>query len=154
MTYRILQSGHIELREETETGFHRRVIAPNEPIPTEYQAEIEADESFELYRTQENADAYEQSIIDSQPTEAERLEQWRLTFSVELYKLKITLENKGDLEAIESIIASQPKQVQIAWENTPTVRRNSPTVASLAITMNYTDEVLDQLFKDASEVVL
>ena len=82
------------------------------------------------------------------------IEQWRNSFKVELYKLKIALENKGDLEAIEAIIASQPKQVQIAWNNTPTVRRNSPTVASLAVVMEYTDEVLDQLFKDANEVTL
>ena len=71
MTFRILKTGHIQLREQTENGFHRSVIAPNESIPTKYQAEIESDPNFAKYRTQENADAYEQSLIPEPKTKAE-----------------------------------------------------------------------------------
>ena len=64
-THRILPTGHIELREEKEDGtFHRSVIAPNQPLD-KYNEEIESDPDFEKYRTQENADAYEQKLNES-----------------------------------------------------------------------------------------
>src|SRR5665811_919682 len=75
-------------------------------------------------------------------SETEQLEQWRNSFSTDLYKIKIELDNMGDLDAVDAIIATQPKRVQIAWKTANTVRRNSPTVAGLALAMSYTDEVL------------
>ena len=64
-THRILPSGHIELREEKEDEtFHRSVIAPNQPLD-KYNDIIEDDENFEKYRTQENADAYEKRLNES-----------------------------------------------------------------------------------------
>jgi len=64
-THRILPTGHIELREETENErFHRSVIAPNQEL-TKYNGTIEADPNFEKYRTKENADAYEQKLSES-----------------------------------------------------------------------------------------
>ena len=64
-THRILKSGHIELREEKEDGtFHRSVVAPNQNLD-KYNDIIEADPDFDKYRTQENADAYEQKINES-----------------------------------------------------------------------------------------
>lgn len=155
MTHRILKSGHIELREVKEDGgFHRRVIAPNEPAPTEYKEQLESDENFSKYRTQENASAYEFQLLADQPSESEMLDQWRKSFKTDLYKLKITLENRGELDAIETLVSQQAKQVQLAWANTPRVRRDSPTVASLATAMGYTDEVLDEIFKQADQVQL
>jgi hypothetical protein len=55
---------------------------------------------------------------------------------------------------VEGIISEQPKEVQLAWENANTVRRNSPTVAGLAQAMEYSDETLDTIFKQADEVEL
>ena len=64
-THRILESGHVELREQKEDGvFHRSVIAPNQEL-TKYNDIIEGDENFGKYRTQENADAYEQKLSES-----------------------------------------------------------------------------------------
>ena len=64
--HRILPTGHIELREETENGkFHRSVIAPNQPLE-KYNEDIETDPNFEKYRTQENADAYEKKLSESE----------------------------------------------------------------------------------------
>jgi len=61
-THRILLTGHIELREVKEGGtFHRSVIAPNQPLE-KHNDIIESDPDFEKYRTQENADAYEQRL--------------------------------------------------------------------------------------------
>jgi hypothetical protein len=152
-THRITQTGHIELREVMEGGtFHRSVIAPNQPLE-KYNEIIEADENWK-YRTPENAEAYEASLVADQPTEEEKLDQWRSTFKTDLYKLKIVLDNMGDLEDVESIISQQPKGVQLAWENANSIRRNSPTVAGLAQVMGYSDETLDTIFKQADEVKL
>jgi len=151
-THRILKSGHIELREEIEGKFHRSVIAPNEPLK-KYNEIIEADPNWK-YRTVENAEAYEAMLQANQPSEAEKLTQWRQTAKVDLYKLKIILDTMGDLETVEGIISEQPKEVQLAWENANTVRRNSPTVAGLAQAMEYSDETLDTIFKQADEVEL
>jgi len=63
--HKILSTGHIELREVKECGtFHRNVIAPNQEL-TKYNDIIESDPNFEKYRTQENADAYEQRLSES-----------------------------------------------------------------------------------------
>ena len=51
-----------------ETGNHRTPIEPNQPVPKKYNEQIEADPDFAKYRTQENADAYEQSLIPEPPT--------------------------------------------------------------------------------------
>ena len=65
-THKIKHTGHIELREEKEDGtFHRSVIAPNQSLD-KYNEIIESDENFDKYRTQENADAYEQRLGESE----------------------------------------------------------------------------------------
>ena len=64
-SHKIKPTGHIELREEKEDGtFHRSVISPNQSLD-KYNDLIEADENFEKYRTQENSDAYEQKLNES-----------------------------------------------------------------------------------------
>lgn len=89
-----------------------------------------------------------QGMIDKELTD------FRSTFKVELYKLKIVLDQMGDLDAIEAIIATQSKGVQLAWQNANTVRRNSPTVAGLAQEMSYTPVQLDTIFKNANAIEL
>lgn len=82
-THKIKPTGHIELREVIEetdengevidSTYHRSIIAPNQPVE-KYNEEIEADEDFVKYRTQENADAYEAELEAQKPT-AEDLEK-------------------------------------------------------------------------------
>jgi len=63
--HKILSTGHIELREEKEDGvFYRSVIAPNQQL-IKHNEIIEDDPDFEKYRTQENADAYEHRLSES-----------------------------------------------------------------------------------------
>ena len=152
-THRILETGHIELRELDNGVFHRSVIAPNQVLD-KYKTLIKKDENWVAYRTQANADAYELAIAESIPSETEQLEHWRATEVVDLYKLKIVLDNMGDLDTIETIISSQPKGVQLAWQNANTVRRDSKTVAGLAQVMGYSDTQLDTIFKNAKQVQL
>ena len=151
--HRILKSGHIELREVTDSGgFHRSVIAPNQPIE-KYQAEIESDPNFAKYRTQENAEAYEAQLLADQPSEAELLEQWRNSFKVATYKLEIELEERGLMETVQTIIDQSPKSVRIGWNKSPTVRRMSQTVLGLAShpEIALTAEQLDDIFKTADQ---
>lgn len=87
-------------------------------------------------------------------TSEEQVQKWRNSFKVDLYKLKIVLDQMGDLDPIETIIASQSKGVQLAWQNANTVRRDSPTVAGLAQEMSYTESQLDDIFKQADQIQL
>jgi len=95
-------------------------------------------------------------LINPNPvlSEQEQTDQWRATEVVDLYKLKIIIDNMGDLDTIETIISSQPKGVQLAWQNANTVRRDSKTVAGLAQVMGYSDTQLDTIFKNAKQVQL
>ena len=67
--HKILPDGHIEVRQKKEDGtFHRHVIAPNQIIenePNDVRQVILSDPNYETYRTQENADAYEQRLSES-----------------------------------------------------------------------------------------
>ena len=74
-THRIHPTGQIELREENGDGtFHRSMIAPNQEL-TKYNDIIESDPDFEKYRTQENANAYEETLVEEEPTLEEKLQQ-------------------------------------------------------------------------------
>jgi hypothetical protein len=111
-THRILESGHIELREETENGFHRSVIAPNQPL-TKYNDIIEADENWK-YRTPENAEAYEASLVADQPSEEEVLEQWRQSASLSRRKFKIgeavyKVNGTPLVQLIEALLSGLPE---------------------------------------------
>ena len=152
-SHRITQAGWIELRETIDAEEHPSTIAPNAPLE-KYKEKIEADPNFKKYRTRENTDAYEAMLIEMNPPQEDILQRWRGSATVALYKIKIVLDQMGDLDSIESVIAQQSKAVQIAWENTPTVRRNSDTVAMLAQIMEYTPEQLDEIFQNADSIQL
>lgn len=71
--HRIKKDGHIEIKEEINEKPVWTIVKPNQPIE-KYNEQIESDPDFEKYRTQENADAYEASLKELEPT-AEELEQ-------------------------------------------------------------------------------
>jgi hypothetical protein len=152
--HRILESGHIELREVMEDGtFHRSVIAPNQPLE-KYNDIIEADSDYAKYRTQATADAYEAQLIADEPTEEERLEQWRQSANVELWKLKAILDSQGLLDSVELAVQGFPKAVQLAWEYSPDVQRLSPAVIGLAETLELNETELDEIFTEAKKLRL
>jgi hypothetical protein len=90
----------------------------------------------------------EQGMVDLE------LAQWRQATSVELYKVKIVLDQMGDLDFFEDLILTQSKPVQIAWNSDPMVRRLSPTAMLLTQAKEYTDEQVDEIFKQAKQVQL
>jgi hypothetical protein len=60
----------------------------------------------------------------------------------------------GDLDFFEDLILTQAKPVQITWNSDPMVRRLSPTAMLLAQAKEYTDEQVDEIFKQAKQVQL
>ena len=96
-THRITKSGHIELREIKDGVYHRSVIAPNQEL-TKYNEIIEADPDFEKYRTQENADAYEEQLRELEPTKEEVKEQ-----------KKRQAEQKAREKALDQLIKKEMK---------------------------------------------
>ena len=103
-THRITKTGHIELREEIEGKFHRSVIAPNQEL-TKHNDIIESDPDFEKYRTQENADAYEERLEAEKPSKEEIKEQ-----------KKRQAEQKAREKALEQLIKKEMKDSGIEAE--------------------------------------
>jgi hypothetical protein len=101
ISHKILQAGHIRIREMINNRIHGSVIAPNQPLE-KYNDIIEADPDYEKYRTPENANAYEAMQQADAPTAAEKLEQWRISASLTRRKFMIGIKfypwGKGTLE--------------------------------------------------------
>lgn len=64
------------------------------------------------------------------------------------------LKHAGLLAAVEGAIESLPKNdlARIAWERSPVVRRDSPTVVALSAMLGITGEQMDGLFAYADSV--
>jgi hypothetical protein len=154
-THRILKTGHIELCEENEGKLHRSVIAPNESLE-KYNDIIEADPNFEAYRTDENAEAYEAKLAENEPTEEERLIQWRQTAKLPSRKfwLGVELYPYGDgfmIDAINGAVKSlkgkQRKKVQIELDKTHEFNRNAPSTLMMIQAIGMTPEQADDFFR-------
>ena len=100
--HKILPTGHINIREINEDGgYHRFVISPNQTVD-KYNEQIEADPDFEKYRTQENAEAYEQKLKESGEDKQKSKERRE-----KKQKARKALEKKpkNEKEAIEQVEA-------------------------------------------------
>jgi len=58
----------------------------------------------------------------------------------------------GLLDDVEAAVAAASRDIQIAWEYEPNIRRDSPMVAALAPAIGLTDAQLDDLFRAAAEI--
>ncbi len=56
------------------------------------------------------------------------------------------------LDDVESMITQADRAVQIEWEYATTVDRNSPLVTAIGASLGLTDEMIDQMFQDASNL--
>ena len=83
-------------------------------------------------------------------------EKWRKDCVIPLYKLEGELEERGLLSTVETLLQGSSKKVQIAWMKSPTVRRMSPTVLTLAQhpSLALTAEDLDDIFEKAQLIEL
>lgn len=75
--------------------------------------------------------------------------------AVSAFQFKAHLDALGKLEEAETLVAQSPKIVQMAWNNAPTFRRNSPTVNQMASRLGFTTEKQkDDFFTQAAEIEL
>lgn len=90
----------------------------------------------------------------AEPTPQEMLSAWRESASVSRFQARVALYQAGHLEATELLMADPdtPMLSRLAWQDAQAFRRNSPTVAALAVALELTDEALDALFVAASEI--
>lgn len=58
----------------------------------------------------------------------------------------------GKLDAVELIVQSSPRAVQIAWESAGTFERNNPLIDSLGSQAGFSDEDIDNLFEQAAKL--
>jgi hypothetical protein len=72
--------------------------------------------------------------------------------SVTPLQARRALRKAGLLSTVNDFIATQPDEVQEAWEYCISVYRNDPLITSLQAELNLTDEQLDDLFRSAAEI--
>jgi hypothetical protein len=87
---------------------------------------------------------------------AQALAQERNNMVCSRMQAKIAMYQAGILEAVESVISQADPLVQIAWNEAIEFRRNSPTIISLANTIDppLTETQLDDLFRAAMEITV
>jgi len=74
--------------------------------------------------------------------------------SVEKYKLEIVLDNENILDSVETMISQADRKIKLAWGGTPTVRRDSPTLKTMADALGLSGSDVDRLFVLTKKVVI
>ena len=72
--------------------------------------------------------------------------------SVDAAQVRLVLLQQGLLDQVETMIAAQGKAAQIEWEFRVRYHRDNPLLLTLASQLKLTDEQLDQLFIQASQL--
>ena len=71
---------------------------------------------------------------------------------ITMRQARLALNAAGLLGTITQSISSMPMEVQIEWEYTSEVLRDSPTIKTLQIAMGLSDIQVDQIFIDGSKL--
>jgi len=75
--------------------------------------------------------------------------------SVYLWQAKAILAQTGHLENANQAIQNSNNALLIqAWDYAPFISRNSPAVSTIGAILNLTSEQIDQLFRDANNIVV
>lgn len=70
------------------------------------------------------------------------------------FQAKAQLHNDGLLILVESMIAESGALVKLAWADAQDFHRQSPTLKAIGLQLNLTDEQLDTLFIEASQITI
>jgi len=80
--------------------------------------------------------------------------QWRKTAEVTMRQARLSLIAAGQLDTIETAIASLPAEQKVyaetEWQFATKIERLSPTVELMKSALSWTDAEMDQMFKVAS----
>jgi len=71
---------------------------------------------------------------------------------ITMRQARLALNSAGLLGTITQSISSMPMEVQIEWEYTSEVFRDSPTIKTLQTAMGLSDMQVDQIFIDGSKL--
>lgn len=72
---------------------------------------------------------------------------------VSRFQARAALHNAGLLAGVEAAVAAADPFTQIAWADATEFRRDSPTIAALAVALGMTGAQLDDLFRAAALIV-
>jgi len=138
----------IDSSEAIQHGYVVTSYGDHDGIPATVRAKI-------LFPDAEIVDVESEYTIDYfEEQEEERLEAWRQSATVELWKLKAILDSQGLLDSVQSAVQGFPKAVQLAWEYSPDVQRLSPAVIGLAELLELTETDIDDIFTEAQNLKL
>ena len=91
-------------------------------------------------------------VEPASPTYTELLDEEREGMVVSRFQAKAALSEAGLLEAAETAVAGADTITKLAWAEAIEFRRNSPTIKTLADTLNLSPTQLDNLFRAASQI--
>ena len=86
------------------------------------------------------------------PDPAETLAREREEMVCSRFQAKAALLQAGLLDQVQAAVNDAEPFVQIAWADAVEFRRNSPTIAALAKSVDMTDEQVDDLFRAAMKI--
>ena len=93
-------------------------------------------------------------IVDTipPPDPTETLAREREGMVCSRFQAKAALLQAGLLDQVEAVLAEADPVAKLAWADAVEFRRNSPTIAALAKSVDMTDEQVDDLFRAAMEI--
>ena len=88
---------------------------------------------------------------------------WREVFAVEMAPVlvpqqvtmrqaRLELLSRGLLDDVEAMIAAAGREAQIEWEYASLVERGNPVIAGVQQQQGFTDEQIDDLFREAAKL--
>ena len=86
------------------------------------------------------------------PEPAETLAREREGMVCSRFQAKAALLQAGLLDQVEAVLAEADPVAKLAWADAVEFRRNSPTIAALAKSVDMTDEQVDDLFRAAMKI--
>ncbi len=111
---------------------------------------------MEYFEVITNATTGEQTIRPYTPEEIAKVTPTKLTNvpnEVSRFQAKAALAISGKLEAVELVVKNSGNVVlQLAWAEATVFKRDSPSILALAGAVGLTEEDLDTLFVEASNI--
>jgi len=77
---------------------------------------------------------------------------WRSRMVVSRFQAMAALLDAGLLAGVNLALAGAGPVAQLAWAEAVEFRRNSPTIAALAVGLGLTDTQIDDLFRAAAQI--
>ena len=109
---------------------------------------------MDMLRADLGADAaqYESLIAEVEATYSPSPPQpIRVPQQVTMRQARLELLSRGLLDDVEAMIAAAGREAQIEWEYASLVERGNPVIAGVQQQQGFTDEQIDDLFREAAK---